>query len=50
MYTIPSRTFLKGITGRPIVLFGFSGGSGSSISSYNPSGIILIGGTRFTLL
>jgi polyphosphate kinase 2 (PPK2 family) len=30
MYTIQSRTFLNGITGRPIVLYDFSGGSNNS--------------------
>ncbi|MGB8036004.1 MAG: hypothetical protein WCF03_19480 [Nitrososphaeraceae archaeon] len=42
--TIPSRTFLNGIIGRPIVLFAFSGGSSSLISSHKSSGIFLIAG------
>ena len=36
---MPSRTFLYGITGRPIVLFDFSGGSTSLISFHSLSGI-----------
>jgi len=36
------RTFLKGTTGRHIVLFGVSGGSNSLISSHKSSGTILI--------
>ena len=44
IYRMPSRTFLNEITGRPVVLFAFSGGSSSSNSSHNSSGIILIVG------
>jgi hypothetical protein len=42
MYTKPSRTFLNGITGRPIVLSDFSGGSNSLISYHKSSGIFLL--------
>ena len=41
-YRIPSRTLLNGTTGRPIVLFDFSGGSISLISSHKSSGILLM--------
>jgi hypothetical protein len=34
-YTIPSRTFVNGITGGPIISFGFSGGSSSLIHPIN---------------
>jgi len=44
MYKIPSRTFLNGITGRPMVLLDFSGGSSILILSHKSSGIFLIDG------
>ena len=44
IYRMPSRTFLNEITGRPVVLFAFSGGSIILISSHNSSGIFLIDG------
>src|SRR6188472_3375654 len=48
---MPSRTFLNGIIGRPMVLSAFSGGSISLISFHKSSGIFLIViGRCFSLL